>query len=92
MKLNWKWILGIALILILLIALPFVWRLIMPNSGYGMMMQGYGYGYRMPMMGYGYGMMMPFGMLFMWLIPLGTLILIALGIAWLVKQLTAKQP
>jgi hypothetical protein len=62
-------------------------------------MMGRGYGYGMPMtlapgasagVNYGYGMMAPFGMFFMWLIPLGTLILIALGIAWLVKQLTAK--
>ena len=37
----------------------------------------------------GYGMM-PFGMFFMWLIPLGIVALIVLGIAWLVKQLTAK--
>jgi hypothetical protein len=29
-------------------------------------------------------------MLFMWLIPLGLLALIVLGIAWLIKQLTAK--
>jgi len=35
--------------------------------------------------------MTPFGMIFMRLIPLGTLILIASGIAWLLKQLTVKQ-
>jgi hypothetical protein len=34
--------------------------------------------------------MMPFGMLVMWLILLGILALIVLGIAWLVKQLTTK--
>ena len=86
MKKNWIWIFGITVTLIVLVALPLIWQLIAPNSGYGMM-QGYGYG--MPMMGYGYGMM-PFGMLFMWLIPLGTLILIVLGIIWLVKQLMTK--
>jgi hypothetical protein len=32
------------------------------------------------------------GGFFMWLIPLGTLVFLGLGIAWLVKQLTAKKP
>ena len=86
MKLNAKWMIGIALILIVFFSIPFVWQLFMPYDRYGMM-RGYGYG--MPMMYYGFGMM-PFGMLFMWLIPVGILILIALGIIWLVKQLTTK--
>ncbi len=86
MKLNPKWVIGISLVLLVLFALPFLWRVFMPYSGYGMM-RGYGYG--MPMMNYGFGMM-PFGLLFMWLIPLGILTLIGLGIAWLVKQLTTK--
>ena len=86
MKLSLKWIVGIALVLIVLFAIPFVWWLFMPFGGYGMMR---GYGYRMPMMYYGFGMM-PFGMLFMWLIFLGLLVLIVLGIVWLVKQLTTK--
>jgi hypothetical protein len=43
----------------------------------------------MPMMGYSYGMM-PFGMILMWLVLPGTLTLIMLGIAWLIKQLTVK--
>jgi hypothetical protein len=85
MKLDWKWILGT--ILILLIALPFLWQLIIPNSGYGTMMRSYSY--HMPMMGYSYGMM-PFGMILMWLVLPGTLTLIMLGIAWLIKQLTVK--
>ena len=88
MKLNWKWILVIVLILAL-IAAPLVWRAFIPFGGYNMM-RGYGYG--MPMMNYGYNMM-PFGMWFMWfmwLIPLGTLVLITLGIAWVAKQLTMK--
>jgi uncharacterized membrane protein len=79
-----KWIIGIVIALIVLIAVPFVWQAIFPNYGYGMM--GYG---RMPMMG-GFGFM-PFWMLFMWLIPIGLLILIVLGIAALVKYLTNKQ-
>ena len=87
MKLNPKWTVGIVLGLIVLFSLPFLWRVFMPYGGYGMM-RGYGY-YGMPMMSYGFGMM-PFGMLFMWLIPLGLLTLIVLGIVWLVKQLTAK--
>jgi len=84
MKLNWKWIPGIALVLIVLSSLPLAWQVFMPYGGYGMMR-----GYSMPMMRYGFGMM-PLGMLFMWLIPLGILILIVLGIVWLVRQLTTK--
>lgn len=83
-----KWILvGVAVVLLLFVA-PFLWQLIFPGaySGYGMM-SGRGYGMHMPMMGFGF---MPFGMLFIWLIPLGILVLIVLGIVWLVKQLTAK--
>ena len=88
MKLNWKWIPGIALVLIVLSSLPLAWREFMPSGGYGMM-RGYSHAYGMPMMRYGFGMM-PFGMLFMWLIPLGILALIVLGIVWLVRQLTAR--
>ena len=57
-------------------------------NNYGMMgFRGY-----MPMMGGmgGWGMM-PFGMLFMWLVPLGVLALIVCGIFWLVRTLTQKQ-
>jgi hypothetical protein len=92
MKNSTKWIIGIVIGLVVLFALPFVWQLVFPAYGYGMM-GGYGYGYHMPMMGGrgGFGMMFPFGMIFMWLIPLGTLVLIGLGIAWLVTQLTTKQ-
>ncbi len=50
-------------------------------------------GYRgfTPMMG-GWGMMPfgMFGMLFMWLIPLGVLGLIIAGVVWLVRTLTQK--
>ena len=85
-----KWVIGIVVaVIIILFVAPFLWQLIFPGAyaGYGMM--GRGYGMHMPMMGYGYGFGF-FGMLFMWLIPLGILALIVLGIAWLVKQLTAK--
>lgn len=81
-----KWTIGIVVGLVVLFLLPFAWRLIFPIYGYGMM-GGYG---RMPMMGgYGYGFM-PFGMIFIWLIPLGLLVLIGLGIAALVKYLANK--
>lgn len=82
---TWKWILSIVVSLVVLFALPLVWQWLFPAYGYGMMG---GYGWHMPMMGFGF---MPFGMLFMWLIPLGTLILIILGIAWLVKNLAAPK-
>lgn len=49
-------------------------------NGYGNMMGGWG------MMPFGF-----FGMLFMWLIPLGVLALIVGGIFWLVRSLTQKQ-
>jgi hypothetical protein len=94
-----KWVIGIVVTVVIVLAVtPFFWQLMFPGSyaGYGMMgrggygMMGGGYGMHMPMMGYGYGGFGFLGMLFMWLIPLGTLALIVLGIAWLVKQLTAK--
>ena len=68
--------------------MPFGWN----NSAYGYGCDGYGMmGYRgfLPMIG-GWGMM-PFGMLFMWLIPLGVLVLIVGGIFWIVRSLTQKQ-
>jgi hypothetical protein len=84
-----KWVIGLVIaIIVLQFFAPFLWQLIFPGAyaGYGMMGRG-GYGMHMPMMGFGF---MPFGMLFVWLIPLGILTLIVLGITWLIKQLTAK--
>lgn len=87
MKFNWKWFLGFVIVLILL-AVPMLWRLgAAPVSGYGMM-RNYGY---MPMMNYGYGMMPFFGMGLVWLTSIGVLTLIALGIIWLVKQIAIKE-
>jgi hypothetical protein len=43
----------------------------------------------MPMMG-GYGMLAPFGMWFMWLIPLGVFILIGFAFGWAANQFTRK--
>ena len=80
-----KWLIGIgiAIGLIVLFALPFIWRAFFPVQGYGMMggygMHGFGFS---PMFG-GFG----FSMFFMLLIPLGLLTLICLGIAALIKYL-----
>ncbi len=82
---TWKWILGIALALVVLFA-PFIWRLFLPFNGYGMM----SYGWHMPMLYGGFGLF-GIGMIFMWLIPLGLLVLIVLGIVWLVKQLSSPK-
>jgi hypothetical protein len=86
MKNLWKWFLGIALVLVLFFG-PYLFRLLFPTLGYGFgygMMNGHGYG----MMG-GYGFP-PFGGL-MWIIPLGTLALVVLGIVWLVNNLSSSQ-
>jgi uncharacterized membrane protein len=87
-----KWVIGIVVaVLVLGVVAPLLVQLIFPGTyaGYGMMGRGR-YGMHMPMMGYGYGGFGFFSMLFMWLIPLGILILIVLAIVWLVKQLTTK--
>jgi len=86
-----KWMIGIVIALVVLqFAAPFLWQWLFPAANaynYGMpMMRGYGYGMHMPMMG-GFGF---FGGIFMLLLSLGTLILIALGIAYLWKKLTEK--
>jgi hypothetical protein len=89
-KMNniWKWAIGIASAILLILIPLFAGMIFLPNGGYRMM--SYGDGWHMPMMYGGYGMM-GFGMLFMWLISLGLLVLIGLGIAWLVKMLTAAK-
>ena len=87
-----KWIIGILIaIIVIQFVMPFAWQLIFPVTnayGYGMpMMRGYGFGYGMhsPMMGFGFG-----GGIFMWLLPLGTLVLIVLGIVYLWKKINEK--
>lgn len=93
-----KWIIGIVVVLVVLqFAMPFLWQLFYPAAN--------GYGYGVPMMrgpmtlapgasaGVGAYGHMGFGFLgglFMWLLGAGTLILIALGIAYLWKKLTEK--
>jgi hypothetical protein len=94
MKPVWKWIIGIglAVVVIGLLAMPFILHPFLPLGGYGMM-PGRGFAGHMPMhygFGYGWSPMMGgfgFGMLLSGLIQLGVLALIVLGIIWLVRQL-----
>lgn len=88
MNKTWKWTIGIASAILLSLILLFAGMIFLPNGGYGMM--GYGYGWQMPMLYGGYGMM-SFGMIFMWLIPLGILALIGLGITWLTNSLNTPK-
>ncbi len=83
-----KWIIGagITVGLIVLFFLPSIWHVLFPYQDYGMwggmhMRGGYDPAFS-PMFG-GMG----FGMFFMWLIPLGLLVLIGLAIAALIKYL-----
>ena len=85
MKNTWKWILGIALVLVLVFG-PYLFQLVFPTVGYGYGMMGSGRG---GMMG-GFGFF-PFGMGLMWLIPLGTIALIVLGVVWLVNNTNSSK-
>ena len=86
---KWKWVLPITLAMVVLLVPPFAWRFFVAYSRYGMM--GNTNGWYMPMM-YGGPAMMGIGMMFlMWLTLLASLVLIGLGIAWLVKELTAPK-
>jgi hypothetical protein len=87
MKLNRVWYVGIALVVVALIAVPLIWQLLMPYGGYGMMGRAYLFG--MPMMT-SFQQMMPLGMWFMWLIPLGVFILIGFAFGWAANQFTRK--
>jgi hypothetical protein len=89
MSVKNKWLIGAGIVLglIVLFALPFVWQAFFPAQGFGMMGLGYG---NMPMHGFGFSPMfggMGSGIFFLWLIPLGFLTLIGLGIAALIKYL-----
>ena len=85
MKNSWKWFLGISLAWMALFVLPFIWGFFMPYRGFGM--TPYNGAWGMPMMYNGFGMM-GFGMLVvMPLISIGLLVLIALSIVWLVREL-----
>jgi len=92
-----KWIIGIIVVLVVLqFAMPFVGRFLYPSYGYGMMGGGYGMmnGGMMRgggmMGGFGHMGFSPLGGIFMWLLPAGLLVLIALGIAYLWKKLNEK--
>lgn len=92
MKINWKWIVGILALLLVLIALPILLR----TFGYDGMMGGYS-GWRHPMMGgYGYlpfgGMFMGFGMLLMLAFPLGLLFLVIYGAVRLANKPNMPAP
>ena len=85
MNKQWKWVLGIAIAMLVLLVPTFAWRFFLSYGGYGMMANTNGW--HMPMM-YGTPGMMGFGMMFlMWLVLLSMLVLIGLGIIWLVKEL-----
>lgn len=86
MKNTWKWILGIALVLVLFFG-PYLFQLVFPTVGYGYGMMGSGRGGGM-MGGFGF---FPFGMGLMWLIPLGTIALIVLGVVWLVNNTNSSK-
>jgi hypothetical protein len=88
-KVNWT-VVGIVSVVILLIFLVGV--SLLGGVGYG------GWGYR------GWGMMGPgmmggwgfspfgwIGMIFMWLIPIGFVVIAGLGIAWLVRSITGAR-
>jgi len=74
-KVNWT---AVAVFSIVVLLAFMVGASLLGGSGYG----GWGYG--------GWGMMGPWmmgGMFFMWLIPIGFLVLTVLGIAWLVRTI-----
>jgi hypothetical protein len=94
MKTVWKWVIGIVvglLVLALLIGIPFLFHVIRPET-YGSLrgffpghMRGYG------MMPYGHFGMMSFGGIFGWLVQLGVLALIVLGVVWLVGAIRSNK-
>jgi hypothetical protein len=86
MKNTWKWILGIALVLVLFFG-PYLFQLVFPTIGYGYGMMGSGRSGGM-MGGFGF---FPFGMGLMWLVPLGIIVLVALGIVWLVNNINGTK-
>jgi hypothetical protein len=85
MKNIWKWILGIALVLVLFFG-PYLFGLLFPGMGYGLV--GFGHSRGEMMGGFGFS---PFGMGLMWLIPLATIALVVLGVVWLVSNLNGSK-
>lgn len=92
MKNNWKWIVGVVIGLLVLFALPFVFR---SFGDYGMM-GGYGSGYRHSMMGgfdfMRFGGLMGSGMLLAWIVPLGLLFGVVYGAVRLANKANGDIP
>ncbi len=92
MKNAWKWLLGIAIVLLIFVALPFGLGFFVPRYGFGYGCCGWS-GYHgwgmMPFGHMGWGMM-PFGF-FGWIFPLLFLALIVLGIWWLINALSGSK-
>ena len=84
-----KWTLGISLIVILLF-LPLYVHVFILRATYPYHMMIYSYNWNMPMIYSGgmFGAGMP---VMLWLLLLGLLVLIELGIAWLIHALTATK-
>lgn len=79
-KVNWT---AVAIVSIIALLVLVFGASLLGSPGYG------GWGYR------GWGMMGPWmmsGMFFMWLIPVGILVLTVLGIAWLVQNIGRNNP
>lgn len=90
MKTNWKWILGLVILLVIVFFLPTLFHGLIGTSYGPGMMSGYGWqrsadsGWHRSMMGFeGFspfgGLLMGAGMLFAWIIPLGLLFLAVYG-------------
>lgn len=80
-KINWTQV-GVSAVVVLLVFLIGASLL----GGFG----GYGYGMMGPGMmgGRGFGPFAWLGMIFMWIVPLGFLTLLILGIVWLFRQVS----
>lgn len=88
---KWKWALLITLAMIVLLVPPFAWSFFLAYGRYTIMGNTYGWYMYMPMI-HGSPAMMSLGMIFlMWLTLVASLVLIGLGIAWLVRELTAPK-
>ncbi len=86
-----KWLIGIGIVvgLVVLFFLPSIWHALFPAQSYGYGMWG---GMHQMRGGFSPGFFprfggMGFGMFFIWLIPLGLLVLVGLAIAALIKYL-----
>ena len=89
-KVNWTQVtvFAIVVLLVFLIGVGILWGF----GGYGYGMMGSRYGAMGPGMMGGWGFA-PFGwlgMIFMWTIPLGFLILLAAGVVWLVRAVSGS--